>query len=471
MRTYFMTCLVMPARAAALAFGLLGTAAVAQTTVDVPIDEARVIATRALLAGETGLALQIARSLLQVNPDDRTALLVVAAGAPRVGQPAEGRQAGARAFRLSETDVQRYEAARLTALAAANEERYTLATFWLRRALTVVPNEEERARTIRDAAGVRRANPWSTNLSISIVPSNNVNGGTDDAELEISGEVIPNTTLSADSLALSGVRGTLNFRTQYRFYSSPRDRAAVAFQYQGVRVKLQDEEVEDPRPGSTATIILDPDDFASDLFDLSLIYDRALENGTFGARINFGSFDFGGEPYYDYRRLSFSRNLSLTEQTTLLLSAQREWQDYESNGIRDVIRTTLRSGLSYRRENGDRVTGFVGRTDSDGFSQNFTFEEWSLQGSYSWAEPIGPISLGVSGGIKTIDYPEYALFGPIDGGREDNSLFYGVDIGFPGIEYAGFSPGLAISGSIAESNISRFTRDTFSVGFTLNSVF
>ena len=120
---------------AALAIGLLSTFASAQTTVDVSLDDARIIATRALLAGEEELAIQIARGLLQANPDDRTALIIVAAVAPRQGDPETGRKAGGRAWQLSQTEIEKYEAARLTALAAATGKRYTLAEFWLRRAL------------------------------------------------------------------------------------------------------------------------------------------------------------------------------------------------------------------------------------------------------------------------------------------------------------------------------------------------
>ncbi len=164
------------------------------------------------MSDDPALALQIAEAILTQIPDDRTALIVVAAAAPQVGDPDRGRTAGARAFAVSQTDAQKYEAARLTALAAANDQRYTLATFWLRRALTVAPNDQERNRTLRDARGVTRLNPWSTQLSFSLAPSSNLNGGAEDEASTAPGN--PTGTLSADAQAIAGWRAVLAFQHQ-----------------------------------------------------------------------------------------------------------------------------------------------------------------------------------------------------------------------------------------------------------------
>ncbi|WP_342076262.1 surface lipoprotein assembly modifier [Yoonia sp. SS1-5] len=443
--------------------------AAAQQTIDIPIEEARVIATRALFAGDVELALQIANGLLRANPDDRTALLVLAAAAPRAGDPETGRKAGARAYALSQTDPQRYEAARLTALAAANQQRYTLATFWLRRALNVVPNEEERARTLRDARGLRNLNPWSTNLSFSIVPSNNVNGGAEDAEITAAGQVLTGT-LSADALALSGLRATFAVQTQYRLFGTATDRLSLAASYQGARVKLEDEVVDDPtNPGAQVT--LDADAFSFDAVEASVIYDRVLADSAVQLRWSAGSVDFGGDPYYDFTRFAISQRVPLSDSVDLQLSGRREWQYYESIGIRNVEATTFVAGLSYQWDNGNRLGGSLTLSQRDSESPNFNYDEWAFQSSFSFGQQLGPVTLGLNAGIRKADYPVYVLIGPVDGGRQDTTFFYGANVGFPDIEYAGFSPGLSISGSTAESNVSRFTRDSFSVGLTLNSAF
>lgn len=438
----------------------MGSVAVAQTTVDLTIEDARALARQALLAEKPEVALGIAQAILSQLPDDRGALVLVAAAAPQRGDAATGRKAGARAWALSDTRTEKYEAARLTALAAATEERYTLAEFWLRRALTVSPSEAETQRTTRDAAGVRRLNPWSTTFNLSIVPSNNINGGADDETLTAPG--LPDGTLSPDALALAGVRATAQLRTQYRLAQTLKSRTTVALQFQASRVRLDD---------SSAPASISDLEFATDAADITLGYDRVLESGSISAHLTFGSYDYGREDYYDFQRLKLAHARPLNDRTVMRISGEREWQDYVSTGIGNLSRSTLRGGLTYKRENGDQVGATLSYTNSDGDSVNYTYEDWSLQGSYDWADPFGPVKLGISAGIKRSDYPEYALIFAVDGGREDQSFFYDINLGFPDVTYAGFTPGLTISGNIGESNISRFTRDTMSIGLTLKSTF
>lgn len=445
---------------AALAIALCGAMASAQTTIEMSLDDARALAMRAFLAGEEATAIQIARGLLQADPDDRAALIIVAAAAPGQGNPDEGRRAGARAWTVSQTDLQKYEAARLTALAAAREERYALAMFWLRRALTVAPNDAEIARTTQDAARLRRVNPWSTTFSLSVVPSNNINGGAEDETLTAPG--LPDGTLSPDALALAGVRATAQLRTQYRLAETRKSRTTVALSYQASRVRLDSDAQGNGISGS---------EFATDAADITLGYDRALENGSVSGRLTFGTFDFGGEDYYDFRRIAIGRTVPVGTGTSLQFYATREVQTYAATSIGEVDRVQLRGTVTHKLPGGDVISGGLGYLTSDAASVNYTFNDWSLQGSYTWADPFGPVSLGISGGVKWTDYPNYNVIFPVDGGREDLSLFYGVNIGFSDATYAGFTPALAINGSVSDSNISRFTRNTVSVALTLNSSF
>ncbi|MBE0414160.1 surface lipoprotein assembly modifier [Yoonia sp.] len=440
----------------ALAICLCGVMASAQTTIEVSLEEARVIATRAFLAGDTDTALQIAQGLLQANPDDRAALVIVAAAA----DPATGRKAGARAWALSETDAQRYEAARLTALAYAREERFTLATFWLRRALTVAPTDDETARTTQDAAQLVRLNPWSNAISFALVPSNNVNGGADDDILTAPG--LPDGTLSPDAQALAGIRAVLGVRTQYRLSQSAEQRTTVALSYQGSRVRLED---------SAAAAGVSGRAFATDAADVTLGHDRALDSGSMSARLTFGTYDFGRKDYYDFQRLTLGRALPLTDATSLQVVATQERQTYAQTNIGTIDRTALRGTLAHRLNSRDRISATLTYTHSEGDSVNYSYDDWSLEGSYAWADPFGPVTLAIGGGVKWSDYPDYVLIFPVDGGREDLTFFYSMNMGFNDLTYAGFTPGLQISGNVADSNISRFTRNTVSVGLTLNSNF
>ena len=108
---------------------LLAFPAEAQQRVDLNLEEARVVASRTLLAGDAQLAIQIAEAILQAMPEDRSALLVVAAAAPRLGNPARGREAGAKAWRLADTQTIAFQPVewsfdpRITALDSQNGQQ------------------------------------------------------------------------------------------------------------------------------------------------------------------------------------------------------------------------------------------------------------------------------------------------------------------------------------------------------------
>lgn len=186
-------------------------------TLELSLAEGRIAARNAALGGNFPLARDLALALLEANPNDRSALIVLAAVQPRLGDPRAGRAAGARAFGLSKTDAQRYEAARLTALAAANEDRFTLNQFWLRRAAVHAPTPQAFAQTRENYRGVRARNPFTANLAFSVTPSNNVNGGTDGSCLfipgleDINGDPICGL-LSGDAQALPGITAAADVR-------------------------------------------------------------------------------------------------------------------------------------------------------------------------------------------------------------------------------------------------------------------
>ena len=450
----------------AVALALFGAGAAAQTTVDLSIDQARTVATRALLGDDPALALQIADVILTQVPDDRTALVVIAAAAPRLGDPARGRAAGARAFAVSQTDAQKYEAARLTALAAANAQQYTLATFWLRRALTVAPTDAERDRTLTDARSVTQLNPWSTGLSFSLAPSSNLNGGAEDEASTAPGN--PTGTLSADALALAGWRGTIAFNTSYRLHQSQASRTTAGMQYRTARVRITDD-----------TEIPD-ETFATDYNEVFVIHERALENGTMILRASRGLYEYRSlnrldattdYENFDIWRVGVDRQVPLNPRTILTFSVGRERQDYLNPNIDDVARFNLGGGVFYRRENSDRISANLTIVDNDSDSVNLTSRDLTLSGSYRWAEPVGPISLGLGAGLRWADYPDYRVLFAVPGGRQDRSAFVNANIGFPEMSYAGFTPGLRLDANRTDSNVSRFDRTTFSAGLTISSQF
>jgi len=456
------------------AIALSATQAIGQEQVDLTRDQARAVARQALFSDNPTLALQIAEAIVAQDPNDRVALLIVAAAAPRTGDPARGRAAGEQAWALSDTDAHRYEAARLTALAAARQDRFTLSTFWLRRALTVVPNDEERARTLQDARAVSRANPWSSSLSFSLAPSNNVNGGAEEEELRIEGEDTGGT-IGESGVALAGWRGSLGVGVQYRFQQNQVSQSTIGLSYQGVRVRITDD-----------TEILD-ESLRTDTTQLTLRVVRALENGT----INFGlsraifdyrSFNSGTDSLdvesYDSTRLSIDRTLALSDRTQLAVGASQQQIRYSVDTLGTVDRTGLSARLSYALPSNDRIGANVQLNQSSAENTNLASNDQTFELTYSWAEPIGPITLSAGAGVTFRNYPDFVVFDPqvfnfvpLDGGRDDLRGFANLNIGFPEISYAGFIPGLRIDAARTRSNVSRYEQSLFTVGLTISSSF
>ncbi|SFS15131.1 hypothetical protein [Yoonia litorea] len=451
---------------AAACFTAVAASAFAQDTVDIPIDQAGAVATQALLAGETAVAAQIAEAVLTQRPDDRAALVVVAAAAPRLNNPERGIETGARAWRLSDTPLQRYEAARLTALAAAEAERFTTAAFWLRLALLSAPYDAERARTIADGRQVSQRNPLQVQLSFSLAPSTNVNGG---AETDISSAPgNPDGRLSDDALALAGWRASLGFGANYRVQQNETSRTTVGFSLQASRVRLTDD-----------TSV--PDEaFDTNSIEARLRHERLFADGLLGISLSRGQFDYRDLDLaaettdfekYDATRLFVDYRYPVSDRTTVDVFAGRELLRYDATGIGEVKRTILGSSVSYRLESGDRISTTYRFVGSDGDNGNYTSDDHSLSVSYGFAEPFGDVTVALGGGVRWADYPEYRLLNPVTGGRQDETVFANVNLGFPEASIAGFIPGIRIDANRTDSNVSRFDRESLGASLTITSSF
>ena len=209
-------------------------------------------------------------------------------------------------------------------------------------------------------------------------------------------------------------------------------------------------------------------------------YDRALAGGTATARLAFGRYTYGtytafldqlDTASYDIARIGLDYQYPLSAQTVLAGTVQRARLLYSDPGIDNVYRNLFRATVQHALPNADQVTASLSLVGSKSARVNQTSQAWALNGSYGWAAPIGPVSLSVTGGLSFTDFPEYLLGGTVEGGREDRGVSLGLNMGVADIDYAGFSPAVSITANRIVSNISRFDRDTVTVGLTLQSSF
>jgi hypothetical protein len=242
----------------------------------------------------------------------------------------------------------------------------------------------------------------------------------------------------------------------------------LGLQYSGARVRLQDDA---PVPDAA---------FATDTTIVSLAHDRILPNGSVSLTAAAGASNYaeatsGGQDVafqkYNILRFGINYRRPLSDRSELGLGVQSERLDYDSATIDTVDRITLTASFGQYLQSGDNWHASVSYTDSDSPAATYVSEALTLQGGYRWKDPIGPVTLALSAGLTWADYPDYSLLFPVTGGRQDTTIFYNINMGFADLSYAGFTPGVSINHSFSESNVSRFTRETLSVGFTLTSQF
>jgi len=456
------------ARAVALVFLLTGSA-LADSSVELTLEQARAISVDALQNGDPELAIQMSRGLLKANPRDPTAYFVIAHAHAKLGQSNLSRRAAALAYRYSDTGPARFQAAQLAARMAFEEGKPSLAQVWLRRTAVYAPSEREELLVARDYRTLRSINPWSFRLRTDLRPSNNVNNGADTA-LQIIDGVPVTGTLSGTARALSGVIGSLDIATSYRLHADARSGTSLGGRLYVQRVGL-----------SSAARDLAPkaqnSDFASTYAELSLRHGFAVGAGESGGsaavELALGESWYGGERSYRFGRLKAERRWRLAEGRTLLMvkavAENRTKARYRTNDARilglggEVFRTL---------GNGDTLGLTIALRDSAADYHNGTFASASVRTSYTFAKPVGPAKLSAGLVLGYSDYPVYRSgFFLVPGGRQDKSVYGDLSLFFDRYDYAGFAPMLRLRTGRKSSNDSRFDTRELSISLSVQSKF
>ncbi len=436
-------------------------------------DDMRALAVLLLQDGQPQEAQIIAEALLARDPGDVSAQLSLAQALLLQGRFEAARQAAAAAYRRASAPQTRYDAARLTALAAANEGRFTLAQVWLRRALTVATSPAEMQQTMTDAQSVRSSNPWRSDVALSFAPSNNVNNGARSATNTVDGLPFAGE-LSADAQALSGWVGTLDLQTRYRLSETSKARTEIGLRAYGKAVWLsaeaQDALAADDRDLGNA-------DFGSALVEVSLRHDRVAGRGTLGFGAVLGRSFYGDQANYDYLRLSADHARPVGTGAVLRLSGYGE-QQWDAQNLTDDQRIGASASLQFPRAGGDVATATLGYATVISDNVNNANSAVTLQAGYAFGRMIGPAQVSLSAGVQQSLYPDYTVFNPlvlgfvrVPGGRQDTRVFADIDLFFPDYSYAGFAPVVTVSAGATDSNVGRFDQQDLSVNFAIRSVF
>lgn len=433
---------------------------------EISLSQARVLAQRALSQGNAVLAIKLARGLLNANPDDAHAHMILAVAMARAGDATEARKSAARAYRHSDSKGARVQAAQLAARAALHDNRPTLTQLWLRRAAVHVDDDVSKDRIAADYARVRAINPFSFRIGAGLRPSNNVNNGADSALQVIDGVPVVGL-LSGGAQALDGTVGTVDIALSYRLRQSKQSVTRLGTRFYTRRVWLSSS-------AKAQAPDLDDDALDSTYLDVSAKHSFALgaEGNFASAGVRVGRAWAAGEIDYDFAALSASRSIRLGEPMRLSLAVTAEQRNVDRGDVFDQTRLQFNTNLSRTLANGDRISLSYAITDTDADHVNLRSTAHSLRGTYSFDQPLGPASVSTALTLGQSMYDDFQVgFIEVPGGREDTSVYGDVTFFFEDYDYGGFAPSVRLRAGQRNSNVSRYDSTELSVNFEIRSTF
>ncbi len=412
------------------------------------------------------LALQLALSILEADPEDSFGHMAMATVLMRGGRPDQARLAAGKAYRAAQSPRQKHEAARVAALANAREARFLPAQLWMRRAHQAAPDAATRRRSEQEYRIVRNRARLGFQLSAALAPSSNVNNGAADRYNVVDGLPVVGL-LPPASQALSGTVGTLGLQASYRLRDSARSRTSLIGGGQIKRVWLS-REARDDAPE------VENRDFGSTYGELGLLHQHALPErfGTLSLGASLGQAWSGGTRNYTVGSAKLGLSLPLASDSAVSLTgyAQRRFDDAQD--LPDVETLGGRLTLSHAVANGDRLSLSLSHRVAASENRQARSHARGAELTYDKAQPIGPLSLSLSAGFEETTYPDYhILFFPVEGGRRDRQTSAKLDLRIDKMTYMGFAPVVSIATEKTRSNVSRFETEELSVSLGLRSAF
>ena len=447
-----------------LLIAVFSGSAVAAQDRQLSLPEARELALRAAASGRSDVALALSDELLRHDPTDSAAFFARATSQLSMGDWKNAYKSGRLAFRHSAEPDHKYQAARLTAIAALGQDRTTATQFWLRRAADLAPGPTERDRVYRNYQVLQAQNPWRYRFDASITPSSNVNGGSDSAFNIIEGVPLVGY-LSASAQALSGWVGQTNGSLSYRLHRGSNSQTHLHGSAYVKQVWLSDEA---KRKAPT----FQAESLAATSIELAVSHSIALTKPGSALRFRLGARDYwqGGDRAYQAALGSVFYLVPVSSKVSFSGLVGGEQREYSAGGTGHVANANL--GLSYALPNGDSLRGVVQLTDSN--NPNAVFDNRVISGklTYSLSKPVKSVKLSAGIGASLTDYPDYRIgFIPVPGGRQDETLFVDLDATFTQVEYAGLSPSLRLRRQRTKSNVSRFSTSEWAVSVGIKSDF
>lgn len=432
----------------------------AQQNFTLNVEESRVYGIQALTANRPDVAQAVALGLLQRDPADVQALLMLSAAQTAQGQGDQAAITGKRALANAKTPIERFSANRMIAAAKARSGKYTQAELWLRRALQAAPNEQFRATVQRDFNQVKRKNPLKLDLIFSVNPSSNINNG---ARNEIAWFFERPFVLSTSAQALSGIEYTAGARASYRIRQTSTTATDLGLMLYSKTYSL-----------SARSKRLAPAASASDYsFRAAEVSARQLTLRNQGQTmlsygVTLGQNWYGGNPLNRYVRFDISQkhSVSPTFSNRFALSAE-----YETRiGVQNYDLTIFSSSgaFNFRINDSDKLSLRLEGRNASGGNRSGEYTGMKFAVGYTFGKPLFGTEVSVDMSAERREYP-YSVYAA--NGRQDNQLSAGLTLLFSKASLYGFSPTLDFKAAKTQSSIDIFDTDSFTVSVGFRSTF
>jgi hypothetical protein len=418
-----------------------------------------------LVSGDALAAREVATAYLSKYPGDSEMLVVLSLAEAALGNGQGSFKAGRAAFDMAATPEGRYTAARAAARGAYVAGEYGRSQYWLRRAAISAPTEADTARTARDFRLARSKRALLSRLNFGFSTSDNVNGGASGSLLTVDGLPFVGE-LSPDAQALSGTYGWGSVNGSLRLAETPRSRTELTFGGYGRLVWLS-------KKSQEAAPSVENGDYAVTALSFGAAHKRLIgEAGLeLGGSVEFGQQTFGGEVTSRHLTLGTTLQRRVSARGAITLGAEVERRALGSDGDRSETEWQLSFGYSNVLAGGGRVRLQSRWSSTSSDVSNNVGTSFEARAGYDFGKPVGPVRLSVDIGAGWADYPDYALFVPVPGGRQDKRLFGAIEIVPDKVQWAGFAPVLTITGSRTSSNVSRFDSDELAFTLGVRSTF
>lgn len=442
--------------AALILAGAMPAPASTADTVAVSAGELRSLAATAQERGRPELALSYAEALLDRDRRDVDALILRSRAARDLGHTGLARRSGGQAWRSADAADDRHAAALVTAQALATSGRRTQAQWWLRRAAHTAPTPAARQRAIRDFRYVRARNPWATELSFSVAPSSNVNGGSARSTTRLYN--LPfDFRLAGQARALSGTEIATGVSTRYRIAGSARgDRTDVTFRANYRTYRLS-EAARDQAPDASGS------DFAFGSLAVTLAQEWRPGNARLPAQVSatLGQTWYGGDAYMRFVQAAGTRHWALDRRTAVHLALFAETQQGQG-ATADSHRLRLSTGTAHVLSGGHRLRLSVAATASRSDAATRDYDRLEADARMALARPVLGLDLAMGVTLARETY-EGSFFGTQ--GRDDTEIAIEITADLPAVEYHGFIPALTLRGTRNRSSVALY--DTEQIGLEI----